>query len=313
MAKTAELRIQVLNQIVNAIESNDVLPWRRSWATSKNVGLPRNVISKRTYSGINPISLEVHRMTFNFGSKWFGTFRQWEKIGGRVKRRPSDVKPGAWSAKVIFYSPIERTVVDRKTGVEKKGRFLFAKSASVFNADQVEGVEEWQSGGDLVAGEWEADFAPAEELIAASGAEIRHGGERAYYTLPQGDWPSHTDGDFITMPNKERFDPPGSYYETLLHELAHWSEVRTGWNSKKEGYAKSELAAELAASFLSTELGVPHGEQMENHAAYLKGWLDRMKADPSFLFQASSQASKVADYLLSFVQEPVLEEVADAA
>ena len=52
---------------------------------------------------------------------------------------------------------------------------------------------------------------------------------------------------------------------------------------------------------------------MENHAAYLKGWLERMKGDPSFLFKASSQASKVTDFLLSFAQERVLEEVTEAA
>jgi antirestriction protein ArdC len=315
MSKNAELRKQLTDAIIRAIEDNDVLPWRRPWAVSKNVGLPRNVVSKRLYSGINPLSLEVHRMNYGFNSKWYGTYRQWEQIGGNVQRRPSGVKPGEWGARIVFYKPIARTTTDAATGEEKEDRFFLMKSATVFNADQVQGVESWQSGGDIEAGEWEADFGPAEELIRKSGIELRHGGESAYYKLPVGEWPNHIDGDYIVMPDKSRFDPPGSYYETIFHELAHSFEVRTNWNREEEGYAASELVAELTSSYVSTELGIPHGESLENHAAYLKGWgwLDKMKADPSFLFKASSQASKVTDYLLSFVQQPVLEEVADAA
>ena len=64
-----------------------------------------------------------------------------------------------------------------------------------------------------------------------------------------------------------------------------------------------ELVAELAASMLSAELGVPQGESLENHAAYLKHWMDAIKADSSFIFKASTQASKVADFLLSHVQQ----------
>lgn len=62
----------------------------------------------------------------------------------------------------------------------------------------------------------------------------------------------------------------------------------------------NELVAEMSASFLSTELGVPQGETFENHAAYIKSWLKAMNDDPSFIFKASTQASKVADFLLSF-------------
>jgi len=68
-----------------------------------------------------------------------------------------------------------------------------------------------------------------------------------------------------------------------------------------------ELAAEIAASFLSTELGIPQGETLENHTAYLQSWLKEMKDDPGYIFKASTQASKVADFLMSFVrkEEPV--------
>ena len=53
-----------------------------------------------------------------------------------------------------------------------------------------------------------------------------------------------------------------------------------------------ELAAEIGAAYLCTELGVPQGEDLENHAAYVQSWLKRMKGDPSYIFKASTQARR---------------------
>ena len=56
---------------------------------------------------------------------------------------------------------------------------------------------------------------------------------------------------------------------------------------------------------LQERLGIPLAEGIENHAAYLSNWLKSLKNDPSFIFRASTQASKAADYLLSFRSSPV--------
>ena len=93
----------------------------------------------------------------------------------------------------------------------------------------------------------------------------------------------------------------------------HWSECRLGWDRKAGGYALGELIAEMAACFLATELGVPQGESLENHAAYLRSWLDAMKGDPSFIFKAATQASKVTDFLLQFSEAAAEREEAVAA
>jgi len=85
-----------------------------------------------------------------------------------------------------------------------------------------------------------------------------------------------------------------------LHELSHWSEPRLGFEQKDRDYAYFEWVAEMASCFLATELGVPQGEGLENHAAYLKSWLRSMKDDASFIFKASTAASKTADFLFSF-------------
>ena len=54
----------------------------------------------------------------------------------------------------------------------------------------------------------------------------------------------------------------------------------------------------------ASEIGVPHGEALENHASYLKSWLDQMKGDANFIFRASKMASATTDFLLAFVREP---------
>ena len=74
-----------------------------------------------------------------------------------------------------------------------------------------------------------------------------------------------------------------------------------------------ELIAEMGSCFLATELGIPIAENLPNHASYLQNWLRAMKNDHKFIFQASSQASKAADFILSFsrVEQPNEEVLAE--
>jgi antirestriction protein ArdC len=65
-----------------------------------------------------------------------------------------------------------------------------------------------------------------------------------------------------------------------------------------------ELVAEIGACYLARELGVPASENLGNHVAYLANWLKAMKSDPRFIFVASAQASKAADFLLGFSRKP---------
>ena len=117
------------------------------------------------------------------------------------------------------------------------------------------------------------------------------------------------------LSQREWFESSELFYTTALHELAHWSEVRLGWDEHNRNYAMCELVAEMSSCFGAGELGIPMGD-LTNHAAYLKNWLGAMKEDSNFIFKASSLASKTSDFLVSFVRpnEAVADEVAaDAA
>ena len=259
--------------------------------------------------------LEIHALRLGLASRWWGTWAAWKSLGCNIRKRPQDVEEGHWGCRVVLYKPVTKTVVDEQTGDEDEERFFVLRTFTVFNADQTDGDGAEDLRSDQHEGQTndaQPDFAPAEELISATGADIRYGGDRAFYhrPLPMGAFPNHHSGDFIVLPPRATFDPPGGFYETVVHEFAHWSEVRTGWNHEKNGYALGELAAEIASCYLAAELGIPQGEGLGNHAAYLRSWLEALKNDRTFIFKAAKQAGKVTDFLLGFVKKPEPEAVA---
>jgi antirestriction protein ArdC len=304
MSSQKTIREEITERIVAALEK-DLLPWRRMWAPN-NAGRHTNVISKKPYSGVNPMLLEMHALEFGFQSKWWATYNQWHQLGCFIKRRPDHVEPGQWGCGIVVYLPITKeVVVDPVTGEEEEEKYWVLKRFTLFNAEQAEGeaAEKYQAVA-LPETTHQPNFGPADELISATGAEIRYGGNQACYCrpTPDGSWPHHSVGDFIVVPHKSCF-ANGSYYATILHELGHWSEVRLGWDHNKETYAMGELVAEISSCYLAAELGIPNAEPLENHAAYVKNWLQAMKNDPSYIFKASKQASKVCDFLLGFVKQ----------
>lgn len=133
----------------------------------------------------------------------------------------------------------------------------------------------------------------ADAFVTKTGAEVRHGGVRAFYR------PS---GDFIQMPDKERFTGSETstategYYGTLLHELVHWTGIERrcdrqfGKRFGDDAYAVEELVAELGAAFLCADLGITP-EPRPDHAAYIEHWLKVLKADNRAAFTAASKAA----------------------
>jgi antirestriction protein ArdC len=308
MSSQQQLRDKINNQIVAALESGGVPPWRRPWRLDKNAGFPANVVSKKPYRGINPILLDLSSARHNLTSKWWATFNQWKGLGGKVMRRPATVPEGQWGTTVVFWSPVTKTVKN-DTGQEEEDKFFVMKSYTVFNIDQVEDdhLDRLRaSQGDDSDVYPAIDHEPADETIAATGADIRFGGDRAYYS------PTH---DFIQMPPKGTFTEPDEFYETIFHELCHWSEhpTRLNWSRKESdnSYAMGELIAEIGSCYLARELGVPASENLTNHVAYLGNWLKGLKNDSRFIFTASSQASRAADFILSFSRPQQPEIVPD--
>lgn len=147
----------------------------------------------------------------------------------------------------------------------------------------------------------------AEAMLKNSEAKIFNDqADRAYYSPGQ---------DEIHLPKAEAFPEIANYYATALHELGHWTGHssrlnRFGVGSSNFGsstYAKEELRAELASTFLSADLGIPMNTQ--NHAAYVKSWLQALKNDKTEIFKAANDASKIAHYLEDYVRDLMKEKL----
>ncbi|MFO0887602.1 MAG: zincin-like metallopeptidase domain-containing protein [Isosphaeraceae bacterium] len=234
---------------------------------------------------------------FRLTSKWWATFNQWKQLGGRVMLCPAHVPAPAGVGTASSSSPGHQGR-DQRLGRGRRGPLLRhaflhrlqRRSGRGHHLDHLRaGRAEDDTTGPVI------DYEPAEEAIAATGIAIRHGGGRAFYS------PS---GDFVQVPPKASFTEPDEYYETVFHELVHATEhpTRLDWSRKEaeNSYAMGELVAEIGACYLARELGVPASENLTNHVAYLANWLKAMRDDPRFIFTASAQASKAADYLLAF-------------
>ena len=111
----------------------------------KNAGAHANVVSKRSYRGLNPILLDLASQTHSFSSKWWGTFQQWKSLGGRVMPRPDHIPPGKWGTQIVFWSPVNKKVQNENGDLEDD-RFFVLRLYTVFNVDQVSGLDHLKAG-----------------------------------------------------------------------------------------------------------------------------------------------------------------------
>ena len=275
----------VTNRIVAALEKG-VAPWVRPWSASGGDfgGLPYNGYTHRAYRGVNVWLLVLAGDEKGYTDPRWLTLKQANTLGARVRR-------GEKSTEVIFWK--KHTVADAKVEsdqtVEKTIPLL--RSYRVFNAAQCEGMPELPKAPEEPL---ELRHHRAQELAERTGAEIRHGGDRAYYSAT---------GDVVRLPHRAAFESEEHYWCTTLHELTHW----TGHLSRlardlsgrfgSEAYAAEELVAEMGAAFTCAALGI---EGQLRHPEYLGSWLKVLGNDKRAVFTASSLAQRAADFLLAF-------------
>jgi hypothetical protein len=127
----------------------------------------------------------------------------------------------------------------------------FLKRFTVFNTDQCENLPRELTSAPAPVPEG-LILPHAEALIAATGADFRIRGDRAFYS------PIH---DFIQVPRPEAYYEPINWHRTALHELGHWTgaaqrldrDLSGSFGSKK--YAQEEFA-EITSAFVCASLGI---------------------------------------------------------
>ncbi len=127
-------------------------------------------------------------------------------------------------------------------------------------------------------------------------ADVRHGGNQAYFT------PTF---DHIQLPNRTAFRSMDHYASTRCHETVHWSGhssrlARTfGKRFGDKAYAFEELVAEIGAGLCCADLGLPNVLH-DSHASYVAHWLGILRGDKTAIIHAAAKAEQAFAYLKSF-------------
>ena len=289
-AEHANLYDEITSKIIAELEAGR-LPWAQPWGTSgiaAPLAMPKNAATGRAYSGVNVLILWGAVVARGFSCQSWLTFRQALSLNGNVRK-------GERGTTVVFadrFVPDDEKRRARETGEDAQA-IPFLKRFTVFSTDQCEGLP-----ADLVSAPPpvpEGLILPdVEALIRGSGADVRLGGDKAFYAVGP---------DYIQVPRPDAFFEPINWHRTALHELSHWSGAQHRLDRDQSGhfgsklYAKEELVAEISAAFLCATLGIT---PTVRHSDYIGSWLEVLREDNRAIVRAASAASKAADYLLAF-------------
>jgi antirestriction protein ArdC len=295
---------RVTSKIIESLEAG-VRPWLKPWSGEHAAGrITRPLRSNGIpYRGVNVLLLWADAVEKGYVSPFWMTYKQAAEMKAHVRK-------GEHGSLVVYADTIHRTETDEATGQDVEKDIPFMKGYTVFNVEQIEGLPEHYYAKPATPLPACERLEHADSFFRGTYAEIRTGGNRAFYAI--GD-------DYIQMPPFEAFKDAESYAATLAHELTHWTRHpkrldrdlgRKQWGD--EGYAKEELVAEMGSAFLCSDLGLTPA-LLDDHAAYIAFWLEVLKNDKRFIFTAASHAQKAADYLHSlqnYAAPPVTTETA---
>ncbi len=276
---------RVTAQIINAIEQG-VRTWRMPWHTSGRFAFsPINALSKKAYRGINTVCLWATAQAKGYERGEWATYQQWQDKGAQVRK-------GEKATLVVFWKFAHGAAeTDDGESTKSGSRLLFTRGYSVFNAAQVDGYTPTVDA-DIPMPE---RIDHAETFFQSIQAEVRHGGNQAFYAPAS---------DHIQMPPFQAFAENVSYYSTLAHEHTHWTakesrcDRQLGKRFGDSAYAAEELIAELGAAFTCAHLGLST-EPREDHAQYLASWLKVLKSDSRAIFTAASKAQQARDWMIA--------------
>lgn len=271
----------VTNTIIEKLEEG-IVPWKQPW---RDLGLPRNYVTKRPYRGLNLLLLNSLAYPYNE----YVTFRQVQELGGRVNK-------GEKGHLVILWLWLDEDREQEEPDEAKPRKRPALRYYHVYNIAQCTGIY-------LPKPESVATRDVVERCEAIIGGmpnppKIVHNENEAYY---------HPVADYINMPRPEMFEGREGYYPVLFHELVHSTgyesrlnrrEVMDGNAFGSEAYSIEELTAEIGSCFLTRHAGVSL-DDMRNSVSYINAWLSRLREDKKLIVYASAQAQRAVDYILN--------------
>ena len=310
---------EVTDRIMQSLE-NGVAPWVKPWTTD-DAGIPVSATGHH-YRGINKVVLGMVQVDQEYSSNVWYTRKMARAEGGWIKK-------GEKGTAVVFFKPMEQIdqndsneyqeiemqeespIDDLNVEADRRRRW-FVRHYFVWNRDQIENLptETKTVGGPRVIHDPESyTHKLAEKIVYGSGADIRYGGSRAFYSPEQ---------DCIQLPEPGFFRDPGGFHSTRFHELTHWTGHPSrlardyGWHPACDTYAKEELVAEMGSAFFCDWCGIRSGLQ---HPEYIQSWLTVLEQDKSAIVVAATLAQKAFDLVFEraginpdFAQTDLFEE-----
>jgi antirestriction protein ArdC len=288
---------EVTDRIIAALESGTP-PWKKPWDPAKAGGpmSPTNPTTGKHYRGINTLILGMDPRAFASGDPRWCSFNQAKDKGWSVRKSEK-------ATTVFFYKKIE---VEDAAAKDGKKEVPVLRAYAVFHASQIEGIPAYKPPG-IAEAPWRRPEA-ADIILRNSGAVVRIGGEKAFYSPGT---------DHIQLPPDSAFGSPELWSATALHELGHWTGHKDRLDRDLSGrfgsgaYAQEELRAELSSVFVGAELGIP--ADIPQHASYVQSWLKALKEDKREIFRAASDAGRMSDYCLAFHPEFKAARTAEAS
>lgn len=283
-----DVAAEITDLIIRKLEEG-VPPWSRPWSLGHAGGRPLRHCGT-PYTGINTLYLWAVADAECYRSRYWMTYRQAEALGGNVRR-------GETGAVSVYYSSFKKLEADPDTGRDVERSIRFLRHYIVFNADQIDGLPAY-----FYVVEPELLVAPSERqaeidaFFAAIPADVRHGGNEAYFS------PTF---DYIQMPHRSAFTSIDHYASTRCHETVHWSGhakrlSRTfGKRFGDAAYAFEELVAEIGAGLCCSQLGLPNILH-DSHASYVGHWLGILRGDKTAIIHAAAKAEQAFTYLTAF-------------
>lgn len=292
--------------------------WTQPWIpVRRKYFIPQN-ISGRTYQGGNTLMLLIYLMFTDYRTPVFLTFNQAKEMGLHILK-------GSHSFVVYHFVQmyLHKGAYERITEAEyeklselEQNEYRTIPSMrcfDVFNLDQTNYPE-------IFPQEWEELLKKHEEKIELNTFEMYSHSQldnmldiqdwvcpiqlkisnKAYYAPNE---------DRIVLPLKTQFNNGEEFYATLLHEMVHSTGSKDRLNrikSREEdhdtAYAKEELVAELSSALLAYYMGI-ESTLRDDHASYLKYWVEQMRKEPNYLMNVLSdvvKATKSVSEHLSF-------------
>lgn len=269
-----------------------IIPWDKPWFGRDEVQYNLFAPKDKWYSGINQMILPMvgGYMTYN-----------------DMKEHGIHIKPGEKSFPLFFKKPIDKIeeveLPDGTKAINIKTGFCF-RYYQVWHTSQTDISQELLDKYERKIDEQYLTTELSENVkkvndilhdyMQREGITYYEEGARAFYRLD----------DTIHMPPMHTFVSDVEFVGTKSHECTHSTGAEKRLNRDMSGskgtqmYAKEELVAEMGQAILLHKFGINTQKSDRNNAAYLQGWMSRIKENKKYLYNAASQARKAVQFIL---------------